>query len=407
MSKIPTFDYRPLGFRSPTDSQKYNKEMLAIQDDLTNLYTTMNELENAMNEAKEQYIIHSFFDELYTRSLEMQIYQLRDEIRRYQAQSKNKKMIFYPNQFETSHLYPTHERAYVDQQNLIAHLPITGRSISKLYAYHELTGQTFVYPSVKVDVTPSSYANAKVEENDPIYAIDGTKINQWVRKVIFPKEEEVCHVACEMTIWFGDIIATNQLVNTVELQVFPAKSLTIEKIEYQYDGEWKLLPGWEMENDKPAPQQFASILKFCFPDTLMKALKITMKQSFGVEHNHMRVFYFGLKHVGVHYNEYESSVGRFDIPITLAVDSPRQLIKEIKPVFKNSVLFSRMIDPSLLFNYQLYTVNAQGEKEYISDKPPVIVSANQLYLKCSILKDPYNNVTPVLSHIEIIYEDVT
>lgn len=409
MAKIPTLRQNPVGFRSPASSTQYNEMHQQTLDDIITLFDTANQLERELTKAQEAFELVNRFQHMHIRELENRVYQLEEDIRRLQRQTGKKTLYVLANQMMVSSQVPAQERAYLDTTYEVAHLPITGKSVSKVYIYDEVTQQIAIPSSLKVEVLPKEKNGWRIEENSPLLALNGNNHTFWHRKVIMPLEDNPSKpVTCEFIITLPDTIIANREVNTITINPFPLHSLRIDKIEYRMDGDWTLLPGWEVDPDthKPIPKSYAGNLKFCFPDTAMSQIKITMTQFNWFEENHQKVYHFGLQEVGVFYNDYQSQMGRIEIPVTLAVDSQNRLITGLHPIFTNASALSDPSDFSSVFTYNFYTVDDYGQIHYTKDRFPILVSGSQLLIKATIHRDPYNGAVPTLKGIELTYEDV-
>ena len=242
MAKIPTLRQNPVGFRSPTSSTQYNEMHQQTLDDMITLFDTANQLERELTKAQEAFELVNRFQHMYIRELENRVYQLEEDIRRLQRQTGKKTLYVFANQMMVSSQVPAQERAYLDTTYEVAHLPITGKSVSKVYIYDEVTRQIAIPSSLKVEVLPKEKNGWLIEENSPLLALNGNNHAFWPRKVIMPLEDNPSKpVTCEFIITLPDTIIANREVNMITINPFPVHSLRIDKIEYRMGGDWTLL----------------------------------------------------------------------------------------------------------------------------------------------------------------------
>lgn len=409
MANIPTMREGKIGFRSPSNSNQQNEMQQQLFDDVIRLFDVTNGLEQELQASEEALEMTSRFQTIHVRKLENRVLQLEELLRKRQAGESKKIAFAFPQDMKVDINVPLQERIHIDPTYGIAHLPITGKSVSKVYIYNEMTNDLYVPPALKVDVLPASKNGWLVEENSPLMAFNGSNETHWHRKVSMALEDNVQSVTNEMVITLPDTMISNRNVNTITLNPFPVHSLQIDKVEYRLEGDWMLIPGWEVSptTEKPVARTYTGNIKLCFPNTAMGQIRITMTQKDWFDENGKKVFHLGFQEVGIFYVDYQSSMGRVDIPITLASDTDSRLITGIKPVFENEqALSDTSVEKPSVFTYSIYTLNDKGQLQYTKDAFPILVSETQLVIKASIHSDTYNQTTPALKAIELTYEDV-
>jgi hypothetical protein len=409
MINIPNSTNQRVGFRTPTSSNAYNQQTEDLFNDIMELYDTTNELKNNLDTSNKAFELSGRFQHLHAQKLEHRIQQLEEELEKIRGGESTKTIHLFMENMREDITAPIYERAYVDASSEVLHLPITGKSVSKVYMYDEVTKEIHVPDEVKAEAFPASKNGWRIEENSPLQAFNGDNHRYWHRKVVMPLEDTPKEsVQTELIVTLPETIISNRDVNTIYVKPFPVHSIQVDKVEYRLEGDWKLIPGWEVdESNNPIPRNYAGNEKLCFPDTSMSQLRITMTQHHWFEEEHKKVYHFGLQEVGVFYTDYQSIIGRFDIPVTLQGEAGTNVIQSIKPVFKNEqALSDTSEEKNSVFSYTIYTVDEFGEAHYAKDTFPVLATSNQLIVKAAIHKDPYNNVTPALERIDLVYENV-
>lgn len=409
MASIPNSNYQRVGFRSPTSSSEHNQRSEDVFHDIIGLYDMANQLESRLNTSNQAFELAGRFQHIHTQKLEHRIQQLEEELAKVRSGESVKMAYLFVEHMTQDLTAPQHERAYIDTSHEVLHLPITGKSISKVYIYDEVAKEIRVPQALKVDVLPKTKNGWRIEENSPVNAFNGDNHSYWHRKVILPLEDVPSgDVKAEMVVTLPDTIISNRDVNTIYIKTFPVHSLQIDKVEYRLEGDWTLVPGWEVdENNEPVPKMYAGNIKLCFPNVAMGQVRVTMTQHSWFEEDYKKVYHFGLQEVGIFYTDYQSETGRFDVPIILQGGTGANLIRSLKPVFRNeSALSDKSDEKSSVFSYNIYTVDEYGQTHYTKDTFPIMVTSDQLIVRAAIHMDPYNKVTPVLERIELTYENV-
>jgi hypothetical protein len=409
MASIPSSVNKQVGFRSPTSSSEHNAHTEEIFNDIMGLYDVANKLENELASSNQAFELTGRFQHLHAQKLEHRIVQLEEELQKAKSGEALKTAYLFTEHMTEDLTSPQYERAYIDATHEVLHIPITGKSISKVYIYDEVAKEIHVPDALHVDVFPVTKNGWRIEENSPVHAFNGDNNSYWHRKVIMPLEDAPQKdVTAELIVTLPDTIISNRDVNTIYIKTFPVHSLQIDKVEYRLEGDWVLVPGWEVDADNnPAPQSYAGNIKLCFPNIAMSQVRVSMTQYNWFEEDHKKVYHFGLQEVGIFYTDYQSDTGRFDVPIILQGGTGTNLIRSLKPIFRNATALSDKSDTkSSVFSYNIYTVDEFGQTHYTKDTFPIVVTSDQLIVRAAVHMDPYNKVTPVLERIELTYENV-
>jgi hypothetical protein len=411
MSSIPSMRQDVVRFREPSNSEKYNGTQADVFYDIVTLFNSANDLNTELKITNEAILTAAQFQQMKMQEIQNTLILLQQQLDVQELDSTQHVARAFTENFIVDATASAAERAYLDTFHGLLHLPITGKHISKVYIYDEVTDEIVTPSSLDVAVGPEAYLGATIEQNSILNAFNGDNYSYWHRKVIMPLESSPAAgtMYTEVIITLPDTIISNRDINMIYLHPFPLNTLTINKIEYQLDGGWNLLPGWPVDGLSALPIAYldAGNLKFCFPTTAMSRIKITMTQPRYIEENYKKVYHFGLQEFGVFYTDYQSEIGKIDMPFNLPSKTASRLITGITPKFFNEAALSdQSVDKSKLFSYNIYTVDEQGQYQYTRDTFPILVSTDLVIVKATIHADPQNKATPTLESVELTYTDV-
>lgn len=410
MAKIPSTKKQLVAFRGPSSSAKYNEFQNDAFYDITELFNMANTLEQELGATVQVHNLTSHYQEMRIRELEQELYRVTNLLDTYREGTGKYSARLYVDDMEPDLTVNDYEQAHLDTFHGLVHLPITGKMNSKVYIYDEVANEIVTPKNLQVTALPEERRGWKIEDNELHNAFNGDNTSYWHRRIVMPIEDMPKKpVQTELIVKLPENIISNKDVNMIYVHPFPLNSMTIDKIEYRVDDEWRLLPGYPMDalRGRPAPMKNAGNLKFCFQPIAMNEVKITMTQPRYVEENYQRVYHFGIQELGIFHVDYQSEMGKFTVPVVLKGASPNKLITGIKPKFRNETAISDKTETkSSVFGFNLYTVDEKGQKHYTKDTFPIAVNTTDLLVKATVYTDPNSNLTPALESIELTYEDV-
>lgn len=409
MTRIPTGRQGVLAFKGRASSDTYNDYTRDTQLDLLELFDAANEMERELLELQDTFRLNKEFQHRYIQKMQHQIRQLEDRIERRIDGETHHVHTIYANEMRHDPNVPEAERAFLDPVNEVTHLPLTTRTISKLYIVDALTRRVSLPKALRAKALPSSRLGARIEENDPLRAVDGDNTTRWVRKVYLPLEESPEKgITTQFTVSLPDTIISSRDVNMLTLKTFPSNSVRVDKVEFRLDGNWQLLPGWEVDGaGVPVAKENAGNLKLCFANTPMTEVRVTLSQFDWFEENGEKVYHFGLQEFGVFHADFQSNIGKVDIPVTLRGDAETKVLRSLTPLLQNDgALSGGESEVSPIVSYSIYTVDENDQLHYTKDAFPVITTHQSILIRAVIHADRFNGATPVLGAVELAYDNV-
>jgi uncharacterized protein YdcH (DUF465 family) len=396
-------------FRHTLDSHSHNKNQQEWMEQISFLYERANQLQQEVRDHTRVFDAVNQFQHQHTTILENRVRQLEEEVNQLKKNSGEKTIRLYSENMRADESAGGSEQAFIDSTYHVLHLPISGNSVSKVHIKDPVDGSTYVPSSLQARVLPESKPGWRIHENDIKSAFLGDNRQYWHRIVTLPMEDAVPDgIVSTVHVTLPDTMIGNRKVNTVTLRPFPSHSAHIERVEYRLEGEWKLLPGWEVDDEKnPISIEYAGPLKFCFPTTDMAEVRIVIRQHQWLEENHLKAYHFGFQEIGITHTEYQSDYGRFEIPVILSDTTETKILKSITPEFQNeTALLDRSEDKSSLFDFQIFTLDEFGELQYTKDTFPIMVTSERLVIRANLHKDKATGGTPALRGIKLVYENV-
>jgi hypothetical protein len=407
VSNVPSLRVRSAKFRTGTSSHDQNQMTEELLYDMNNLFNLVNEQETLLEDVKQNLSVENRYQSIRIGNMQAELDDIRALYQQLQAGTGKYKRSVHVNSFLEDQASSPQEKAEIDTYHSLLTLPVTGKTQSKIYLYDDIAKEVVLPSTLKVQVTPEA-DGVSIIDNDVLNAFSGDNANIWARKYVFPMDEYVDSVTTTVVITLPDNIISNRDINTITVHPFPLSTVDIDSIEYRMDGGWNLIPGWPKDSvDRPLSIQDAGNMKFCFESLPMSEVRITFTQKNFIVEDHKRVFYVGAQEIGVMYTDYQSSIGRFHVPVKLEANAPTRLITKVTPRFKNGEALSDKTEQKQnLFSYAIYTVDETGVLQYTRDTLPIMTTADNLLIKCSVYKDPKTGATPTLESVEVQYEDL-
>lgn len=405
-SNVPSLQVRPASFRSATNSANQNKMEEELLYDLNNLFNLVNQQEAELNNAKQVLGTENQYQTIRIANLEKELQEIQNLYNQLQAGTGRYKKQAYVDSFSEDTYANEQEKAEVDTYHSLLTLPIKGKVQSKIYLYDEIADEIVLPKSLKAVIEPAA-DGMNIIDNDITNAFRNSN-EIWARRYVYGLEDAVDSVTTEITITLPDNIISNRDINTLTFHPFPLSTVNIDKIEYRMEGGWNLIPGFPQDDvGAPVPIKDAKNMKFSFEALAMAEVRITLTQENFIVENHKKVFYVGASEIGVSYTDYQSSIGRFICTMTLDGQATSKLIKNVIPHFKNGeALSDKTTEKRSIFNYAIYTLDANGVMQYTRDTLPVMVGDDVIVIKANINADPKTGAAPTLESIEVQYEDL-
>lgn len=375
--------------------------------DLNNLFNLVNEQERLLEDTKSILSTENKYQSIRIQNLEQKLQQIEQLYNQLQAGAGKYKKRVFANDFQKDPAANAQESAEIDTYHSLLTLPVTGKTQSKIYLYDEIAKEVVLPDSLIVALEPKENG-INIFDNDIRYAF-GTHDNIWARRFVFNADDTTSEVTTTITITLPDNIISSRDINTLTFHPFPLSTVDIDKIEYRMEGGWKLIPGFPQDSaGAPVTIQDATNLKFCFEAIPMAEVRITLTQRNFIIEDHQKVFYMGAEEIGIAYTDYQSSLGRFQVPVMLDGVSGTKLVTGVIPHFKNnSILSDISIEKRSVFNYAIYKMDeATGAIEYTRDILPIMVTGDVILIKANVNADPQTGTAPALESIEIQYEDL-
>lgn len=395
-------------FRGAASSHNYNQLQESIFFDVTNMFNIMSEYENRLKETSELQAIDNLYTQMKMSELEAENMRLQSELNRYQFYDPRKMLIdvFNVEPVETS-TAPVINRLF-NQINLKNH-----STTSKLYVHDEAIDLVTIPSSLSYELNPP--ATTGIVDNDFKLAFNGNDNEFFVRKIIsddaMPKELEII-------LELPDNIISSRDINSIELCPYPYNAVDILNVEYQLNGNWTRIPGFESHKDYVQDiklNEYGDIIdngyikdaenvKLCFYKVAMAKIRITLRQRTYIYENNKYTFYIGLKKLNVDCENVGGNYCEFSSNIIFKEKEPK-LITSIKPYFNNDVILSDQSDEKkTLMSYEFYSVDEDGCMEYMKDSLPIVCHDKQYVLVTKMYHDRINDINPSLAYLDITYE---
>lgn len=402
MAKAPLTRKDLVRFRDQADSHQYNDHVKETFYDIVDLYNFANREEKELKAIREFFEVGSHFFKEQLDQMKSEINSLHHQLEALQKSGQEYTRFVPVTEFKPDSNVEDYEKASIDKQHDIVTLSTWGYSTSKLYIYDDLNDEYIVPNTIQYEITPKE-DGVLVEENDFSDAIVPDQFKFWHRKCTYLSGLHD-YVDCQIVIKLPNNIISNKDINSIYLHPFPLNSMDILNVEYQLDGAWKPLPGFKTIEK-------AGNEKFCFGSIEMNAIRISLRQRHPVRKGNKDVFHFGLRQLGVDYNDYQSEVGRFTIPVEFHDTFMSRDIYDIRPVYRNAESLSIHQEGVRLSTFRLYGVDDQDQLKYLSDAFPVLgdlsgiqVKDKKILIKGMISLDRNTGATPALTGVEIVYK---
>lgn len=395
MSKAPFYLPSISRFRGATESSKQNDHLEQIFYDLTELFNTANLHEDEIEQLRKFFEVSNHYSQEHMDAMRRELDSLKEDLYAVQRPGESYIKTLLADDARADRLSEEHEKALVDTQHGIITLPYSSYSSSKLYLYDSLNEEYILPNTIKYDITPVSDGKT-IRENDFKDALTPDEYRLWHREYrYFSGLKE--HAEAQIVLTLPDNIISNRDVNTLYVHPFPLNSMDIVNIEYQLDGGWRKLPGFK-------PVEDASNTKFCFSPIEMSKVRITLRQRHFIEKGGQQVFHMGIRELGIAHNDYQTGIGRFEMPLEFNPAFTNKEVVSVTPYYQNEETLSVHQKNSRLLTFSVYEVDANGKETYISDAFPIQIKETKILLKGILSFDRNTRSTPALSRVEVTYK---
>lgn len=389
MNNIPSMIKREAKFRGPTSSQDQNNTIEESFYDLLTLFNSANFIEKRINAIRHVFSIENTFLQLKTQELKNKLDALQLEMEKTDTVFNRK---FFIKDFDIT-ADSSIIAASLDTQHQIATIPLSGKSLSKVYLYDDINDKVVFPDSLVITLDPPA-DNISIIDNDIINAFSND-FNYWFRKVITSTDIIDPCIECIITIDLPDDIISNRDINTINIHPFPVKTVDIMAIEYQLDSNWQSIPGWN------GPILESGNIKLYFPQIQAKQVRIRLRQQHWIEEDYKKVFHLGAQEIGIFYTEFKDKLCQFSIECNLKEGGSARVIQNIVAKFNNELALSANIKD--LIGFEIYTVQLNGDLVFIKNTLPVAIPDNKIVIKIIMLFDSIAEITPMLESIDVIY----
>jgi hypothetical protein len=419
-------DVRP---RGPTSSAEYNKLTSDLFYDLSRLYASIEESDEATQKLIHVLLQDSIFLQRRILALENALANVMDEIRSLPT----KRMIMLPSSMVTSRgdYENTKKPLFIENEYRVVTLPRTANAVSKTHLVDSETSLGLVPKELVVDIYPF---NAQATDTGTKNAFDGSNSTYFERRATYLATDPISEEECLMVITLPTNIVNNLLANSIIIKPFPENSLDIVSVYYNRDPKpqsitftqeekddhdaiigkgWELVPAFPRDiNDDPAAIVEASRIKLSFPSVAISSVAIRLKQRNWIEDVGNKVFLIGAREVEVLYESYEMAGGYILTPFepTLPNGVGTYDILNIRHHFANNGalssvgMYNETTDTSGCLSYEVYEeVAIPGGVALLKLADLSGIMAERCWIATTLYPDPIYKCTPVLDYIEVEY----
>jgi len=322
------FQPRETKFNSIMDSNDQNEMNKELGTDLTGLFQNL-----VQDDTKLDQIIETL--QVNNQQLANRISYLENQINNMDVDKEyidfyRSELISYADEINTSPI-PEKERAYINHDYNIATLkPIF--QTSKTFLYNKADQEVFLPEDLIVEVTPKSYINATIEENDIKNAFDQNISTQWKRKVLYDINDPISSVDALIEITLPKTIINNMYSNTIYINPYPDSSLDIVSVEYSKvnsDGYFKF-----SDENIFTPTENTNNIMLSFEKKPIEKIRIKIRQRNAIDiDSATKMFMLGIQNIGIYNIDY---VNQSSFYVILEPGTEVKIIKSINPIIENT-----------------------------------------------------------------------
>ncbi len=395
MSQGPSYQPKGVRFRGAADSGDFNDHSQQVFFDLTELFNRANKQKQDLLELRSFHEIGSHFAQQQLDVMNRELLSLREELAAVQDPGKTYKKTLFVTHMRTDDSVTEYERASIDVQHDTVTLPYANEHGSKLYLYDGVNNEYIIPNTLGFKVEPKADGSI-IKENSFYNALTPDESTFWHRQYTYFSGMK-SEVECQVTLTLPDDIISSRDVNTVFIHPYPLRTIDIRNVEYRMDGAWKPVPGFKPTDD-------VGNFKLCFSPTSMKEVRITLRQRYFIQKGNKNIFHIGIREIGVAYHDYQSGIGRFEIPVEFNRAFSKKEIVNIVPVYQNEESLSTFQSNTRLLAFKVYEVDDNGKIRYLNDAFPIQVRQSRILIKCIMSLDKNTRATPMLKAVELLYK---
>lgn len=395
MTHAPFYSGQSERFRSKAESSRYNQHVDETLYDITELCNIANELEREQERTRAFFEVGSHFAQEQMDQMKRELQTLQEDMTALQRPGKEYIKVLLPSDARHDSSVDDYERALIDLQHDIITLPFSSYSSSKLYIHDDIDSEYIVPNTLRYDITPKA-DGITIKENDFIDALTPDDTKFWHRSYTYFSGLKDS-VDAQIIVELPEDIISNRDVNTIFIHPFPLNTMDIMNVEYQLDAGWKSVPGFK-------PIENAGNVKFCFPPTEIRQIRVSLRQRHFVTKGNQHTFHMGIREIGVSHSDYQLEVARFEIPVSFNNAFLTKEILDIQPVYQNEQALSVYQKETKLTSFKVYEIGENGKERYLNDTFPVQVREKKILIKCLIAFDPNTRTAPAIRGIELTYK---
>ena len=395
MNKAPYYQPHIARYRDKATSTKNNLMMEDLMYDITDLFNQTNKHRQEIDTLRERFEIAEHYSQEHIDQLTATIQKLQEDVYALQHPGHTYIKTYYPQDMNVDGILDTSEQALLDTQHDLIMLPYSAFSSSKLFVFDEINNEYIVPYQLKYEVLPAA-DGFNIRENSLLDAIIPDEFKLWHRRYEY-FSGFMNDVEAQVIIHLPEDTISNKDVNTIYIHPFPLNSIDIMNVEYRMNGNWTTIPGFQ-------PVMEADNSKFCFPELEARSIRITLRQRHYVEKSGRQIFHMGLREVGVLNNDYQTGIGRFNVPVKFNETFTNKEILGVNAIFSNASALSLYQKDSRLATFKVYEVNSDGSESYLSDTFPIRTTKNEIVLKGTVSFDNYTRITPTIERVEVSYK---
>lgn len=432
IKNIPSSNYTPVGYRTVTSSADQNLQQENMLNDILDLFNKANKTEKSLNETLEIIDFDNKYSQIKINSLESKMANLLQKNIDSRLNDDMRTINIYPQDTFTN--YST-IGANIDLQYSDITLQ-SSLSIYKTSIYDEITGTTFIPPSLEVivnDITDIPTANEGEEEgiiksivdNDVKNPFNRDPTSYWIRKVITNNQVE--NITCEIIITLPEDIITTRDINQIAISPYPSNSVDIMALQYKQDnGLWVTIPDFlehagsktdayrnEFENhDSYNYLPCSPNVKFNFKEITGNQLKIILRQRNYISLNdEEKLFCLGAKEIEITNNRYNRAYDVFSFDVDFAKympsdpaypDDTTKKLNKIVTVHGLEIVYNNpntVTNNTLQVEYNYYDMNNVAHK--MTETLPFTIPFKKILVKCKMYK---GNACPNINTLKIKYK---
>jgi hypothetical protein len=177
---------------------------------------------------------------------------------------------------------------------------------------------------------PLAYeADGTVEETPLANCVNGSNLEYWRRRVIFPLESDQSEVEVELTVQLPD--QSSIKANVLSLHPYPLGTVDVTGLWIASDlsDSFALVPGFDAEDGIGKRRWF-------IPPQDVSQVKVRLRQRSWHEENGKKVFEYGLQELGIHLVEWDKT---FDAEASQLADN-HTFVRRILPV--SGMVFAKL-----------------------------------------------------------------